>query len=79
MEVSWPGQRATVLVALACTGGMFIPSNAGKERNDPPPATAFNTPARNAATTSQTQCQLIEERKPETSDMRFQLYGAGSA
>ncbi len=34
-------------------------SMAGKDRNDPPPATAFNTPAKNVATTSQTQCQSI--------------------
>ncbi len=46
-EVSWPGHRATVLVALAWTGSIFMPSMAGNTRNDPPPATAFSMPPRN--------------------------------
>jgi hypothetical protein len=36
-EVSWPGHRATVLVALACTGRILMLSIAGKDRNEPPP------------------------------------------
>ena len=72
-EVSWPGQMATVFVALACTGSMFMPSSAGNDRNDPPPATAFSTPARNAAITSHTQCQLMVANVPGRSDMRFLL------
>src|SRR5215472_1151061 len=59
MEVTCPGQRATVLVALACTGGIPVPSSAGNDRNEPPPATAFSTPARKAAMASQIQCQLV--------------------
>src|ERR1700722_730609 len=58
-EVNCPGQIATVFVALACTGSIFMLSMAGKDRNDPPPATAFKTPARKVATTSHTQCQSI--------------------
>ena len=64
IEVNCPGQMATVLVALACTGRIPVPSSAGKERNEPPPATAFSTPARKAAATSQTQCQLMVAAKP---------------
>ena len=52
-EVNCPGHRATVFVALACTGGTPIPSIAGNERKDPPPAIAFITPAIVEATTSQ--------------------------
>ena len=48
---------ATVFVALACTGRIPMPSSAGNDRNDPPPATAFSTPAKKAATTSHTQRQ----------------------
>ena len=70
MEVSWPGQIATVLVAFACTGRIFMPKKAGKDKNEPPPATAFSTPARNAATTSQTQCQLTVASQPERCIMR---------
>ena len=53
MEVNWPGQRATVLVALAWIGGTPIAIIAGKEMNDPPAASAFITPAMNEAATSQ--------------------------
>jgi hypothetical protein len=56
-EVSWPGQSATVLVALASTGGTPSASIAGNEINDPPPAIAFMIPARKDATTSQANCQ----------------------
>ena len=65
MDVSWPGHRATVLVALACTGSIFMLNMAGKERNEPPPATAFSTPARKAATLSQSQCQSMNAGRPE--------------
>ena len=73
MDVSWPGQMATVLVALACTGSIFMLSMAGNRRKDPPPATAFNTPARNAATVSQSQCQSMYAGKPERWNIRFLL------
>src|SRR6516162_1290802 len=59
-DVTCPGQSATVLVALACTGRIPVPSSAGKDRKEPPPATAFSTPARKAAITSQIQCQSRE-------------------
>jgi hypothetical protein len=52
-EVSCPGHSASVLVALACTGGTPMPSIAGKEMKEPPPAMAFITPAMSDATTSQ--------------------------
>src|ERR1035441_2430269 len=38
---------------------------AGNERNEPPPATAFSTPARKVATTSHTQCQSRLEGRPK--------------
>ena len=78
MEVNCPGQRATVLVALACTGSMFMPSRAGNDRNEPPPATAFSTPARNAATTSQTQCQSTV-RGSESKHTVFIVEGDGAS
>src|SRR3954463_2957761 len=61
MEVTWPGQRATVFVALAWTGRIPVPSRAGKDRKEPPPATALSTPARKAATISQTAGQWIAD------------------
>src|SRR5580692_9255357 len=64
MEVSWPGHRATVLVALAWTGNIFMLSMAGKRRKEPPPATALSTPARKAATVSQNQCQSMNKGRP---------------
>ena len=53
MEVSWPGQRATVLVALAWMGGTPMAIIAGKEMKEPPAAIAFIAPAINEAATSQ--------------------------
>src|SRR5271165_1717352 len=44
-----PGQRATVLVALASTAGTPVLSNAGNVRKVPPPATAFSVPPITAA------------------------------
>ena len=52
-EVSWPGQSATVLVALAWMGRTPIASIAGNEMKEPPPAMAFMTPAMKEAATSQ--------------------------
>ena len=57
-DVNCPGQIATVFVAFAWMGRIFMPSSAGNDKNDPPPATAFSTPARKVATTSHTHCQL---------------------
>src|ERR1700735_1842822 len=56
MDVSWPGHKATVFVALAAIGRTPAPRIAGNERNDPPPATAFRAPARNDAITSHARC-----------------------
>ncbi len=53
MEVSWPGQSATVLVALAWMGGTPMAIIAGKEMKEPPAAIAFIAPAINEAATSQ--------------------------
>jgi hypothetical protein len=33
---------------------------AGKDKNDPPPATAFSSPAKKEATVSQIQCQSMK-------------------
>src|ERR1035437_1829676 len=60
MDVSWPGHSATVLVALAWTGSIPVPSMAGKDKNEPPPATALSTPARNAATISHAHDQVMK-------------------
>src|SRR5215469_6388042 len=49
MLATCPGQRATVLLAFAFTGGMPRNSNVGKETKLPPPATALIAPARSAA------------------------------
>jgi hypothetical protein len=38
---------------------------AGKRRNEPPPATALSTPARKAATESQSQCQSMRWKRLE--------------
>ena len=56
-DVTCPGHSATVFVAFAWIGANPIESIAGKEINDPPPAIAFITPARNEAATSHTKCQ----------------------
>ena len=55
-EVNCPGHNATVFVAFACIGATPMASIAGNETNDPPPAIAFITPARNEAATNQTYC-----------------------
>ena len=44
-----PGQSATVLDVLESTEGMPVAIIAGTEMNEPPPASAFMTPARNPA------------------------------
>src|SRR5580704_4133941 len=44
-----PGQSATVLVALACTGGIPRNKSAGKAMKLPPPANALRVPAIPAA------------------------------
>ena len=44
------GQSATVLLALAITGGMPAARSAGKEKKVPPPARAFMPPAIKAPT-----------------------------
>jgi len=67
MEVSWPGHNATVLVALAWMGETPMLIMAGKDRKEPPPATAFSRPARKAATVSQSQCQFMNGERPERS------------
>ena len=46
-----------MLVALLSTGGMPMPSMAGNERNEPPPAMAFITPAMSEATINQRKRQ----------------------
>ncbi|MCU1226338.1 MAG: hypothetical protein JWQ42_4431 [Edaphobacter sp.] len=53
-EVNCPGHKATVFVAFAWIGSTPTASIAGNERNDPPPAIAFITPAINEATTNHT-------------------------
>ena len=52
---------------------------AGNERNEPPPATAFNMPARKVAITNQTQCQLTVTATPERCMKRIVLHWAGCA
>ena len=49
MLATCPGQSATVLVALAFTGGMPMKSSEGNETKLPPPATELMAPARKAA------------------------------
>src|ERR1700759_1291966 len=66
MEVSWPGQSATVLVAFAWIGPRPTPSMAGKVRNDPPPATALSVPPRKEAVISQGNRQSKEAEPAET-------------
>lgn len=56
---------ATVLVALAWTGKTPMPSMAGKDKSEPPPATALRAPARNPATISQTHRQSTFEINAE--------------
>jgi hypothetical protein len=46
------GQRATVLVAFALSGGTPSAISAGKVTSVPPPAMAFITPATSAAATT---------------------------
>jgi hypothetical protein len=46
-------------------GEMFMLSIAGKDRKEPPPATAFSKPARKAATVSQSQRQFKSGKRPE--------------
>jgi hypothetical protein len=48
-------------------GRIFIPSMAGKSKNEPPPATAFSIPARKEAAESQSQRQSIKGGRLETS------------
>ena len=51
---SVPGNRATVLDALATVGGSPASVSAGKVTNVPPPATAFMAPATNPAAANTT-------------------------
>lgn len=46
----YPGNSARVPVALAASGGTPANTSAGRVRKLPPPATAFNAPAKKAAT-----------------------------
>src|ERR1700733_170590 len=59
MDVNWPGQRATVLVAFAWIGRTPTPSRAEKERKEPPPAIAFRAPARKEARISHACCSVV--------------------
>ena len=52
----WPGHSATVLVALALTGGMPANNSDGKETKLPPPATELMAPAATAATKRRGPC-----------------------
>jgi hypothetical protein len=52
VEARIPGQTATVLVALAFTGGMPVNSKEGKVMKLPPPAIELAAPATNAAPNS---------------------------
>src|SRR5579875_7439 len=53
-----PGQRATVLVALALIGGTPVKMSAGKEIKLPPPATEFNAPPNIAAKNRMTRFSI---------------------
>jgi hypothetical protein len=50
MLLSAPGRSATVLVAFATSGDNPAAMSDGNVRSVPPPATAFITPPRKAAT-----------------------------
>ena len=77
MAVNWPGQSATVFVAFALTGGMPNATSAGKEKNEPPPATALSAPAQKAAA-ARIQ-YLLSRREPckeEAANGNFAVYRA---
>src|SRR5580698_5384635 len=50
--VTWPGNNAMVDAIFAARGSRPANSRAGKVRKDPPPASAFCTPAANDARTN---------------------------
>src|ERR1700676_1389487 len=68
-----PGQSATVLVALACTGGTPRNRRAGKERKLPPPAKAFSVPATYAAKNRKTNWRKCKSMKDYRTDVEVGL------
>ena len=58
-----PGHSATVLVALALTGGIPTKSRAGNEIKLPPPATELMPPAMTAAKNRNPACEMCIERE----------------
>ena len=53
-----PGQRARVLVTLACWPVRPMPSRAGKDTRVPPPAMELIAPAVKAAAMTVSSCQM---------------------
>src|ERR1700733_10600444 len=76
MDVNWPGQRATVLVAFAWIGRTPTPSRAGKERKEPPPAMAFRAPARKEARISRACCSV--DLPVDLQDQALQIFSLGN-
>ena len=77
MAVNWPGQSATVFVSFALTGGMPNATSAGKEKNEPPPATALSAPAQKAAAANiQYLLSKKETCKEEIASGNFAVYRA---
>ena len=69
-----PGHRATVLVALASTGGTPTKSIMGNERKLPPPATAFSVPAITPVKNKRMACLKCKYQRIQGSGMRLQYF-----
>ena len=69
MLATCPGHSATVLVALAFTGGMPTNNSVGKEMKLPPPATELMAPRRRPQRTKQASMSDMHRKKADSTSV----------